>query len=324
MAETAAIILAAGKSTRMNSALPKVLHEVCGQPMLSYVIGACRGAGVDRIVVVVGYGKEQVLAAYDEGDALTWVTQSDQRGTGHAALMCEDALAGFSGAVLVIAGDMPLIRSETVEKLLSEHARTGDGVTLATSIFDDPTGYGRIVRDDAGRLSDIVEHADCTDAQREIKEVNISYYCFNAGRMFETLHRITPDNAKGEYYITDAVRILLEDGHGARAIAAVDPSDAMGINSRADLARVNSIMQRRIQDEWMMQGVTIVDTSSTWIENRCEIGKDTTIHPFSFLGAGSRIGAGCRVGPFASVRGDEPIAAGSTFSPAPTVGIEPS
>lgn len=315
MSEAAAIILAAGKSTRMKSDLPKVLHEVCGRPMLAGVLDACEQAGVTRTVVVVGHGRDAVIAAFADREGITWVEQPEQKGTGHAALVCEPALSGYQGPTLVIAGDMPLIRSCTVEKLLEQHSATGDGVTLATSIFDDPAGYGRIARDDRGRLSEIVEEVDCTLEQRRIKEVNISYYCFDTRCMFEALHQVTPDNAKGEYYITDAVRILLRNGHGAGAVPAVDPCDAMGINSRADLARVNAVMQDRIQQDWMCRGVTIIDTANTWIDAQCEIGADTTIHPFSRICRGSRIGQGCQIGPFALIMEDEPVVSGGVVGP---------
>ena len=315
----AAIILAAGKSTRMKSDLPKVLHEVCGRSMLGHVLAACEQAGVRSPLVVVGHGKERVKGAFADRNGIRWVEQPEQKGTGHAALMCEPELVGFDGAVLVIAGDMPLIRAETLGMILTEHRQSGNGVTLATSVLDDPAGYGRIVRDDRGRLRDIVEDVDCTSEQRAIREVNISYYCFDSRRMLEVLHRIRPDNAKGEHYITDAVRMMIADGHGAGALAAVDPQDAAGINSQADLAWINALMQRRIQHEWMDRGVTIVDAASTWIEVDCDIGADTVIHPFTHIARGSRIGQGCQIGPFACVTEDEPVTPGGVLRHAPSV-----
>lgn len=245
MSSTAAVILAAGKSTRMKSDLPKVLHEVCGVPMLKHVVEACKTAGAERVVVVIGHGKDLVMKAFAKYPRITWVEQVKQKGTGHAVLACESELASFQGRTLVIAGDMPLIRSATLKALLVENESTGDSVTLATSLFDDPSSYGRITRDAAGRLTGIVEHADCTPQQREIKEVNVSYYCFDNVRMFEALRQVTCDNAKGEYYITDAVRILLSGGHGAGATASVDQADATGVNSLKDLKLVNSLMKNR-------------------------------------------------------------------------------
>ena len=245
MRATAAVILAAGKSTRMKSDLPKVLHEVGGVPMLKHVVEACKAVGAERVVVVVGHGKQAVMAAFANDPLLTWVEQVEQKGTGHAVLACEAELGSFQGRTLVIAGDMPLIRPETLTGLLAENGSTGDSVTLATSIFDDPTSYGRITRDAAGHLTGIVEHADCSPEQREIKEVNVSYYCFDNRRMFEALRQVTCDNVKGEYYITDAVRILLSAGHGAGATASVDQADATGVNSPEDLDLVNSLMKNR-------------------------------------------------------------------------------
>jgi bifunctional UDP-N-acetylglucosamine pyrophosphorylase/glucosamine-1-phosphate N-acetyltransferase len=248
MSNVAVVILAAGKSTRMKSSLPKVMHEVCGRPMLAHVLDACRDAGVERLAVVVGFGKDQVVAAFEGRPGCTFVEQADQNGTGHAVLCCREALADFDGRVLVIAADMPLVRGATLRALLEENARTGDAITLATTILDDPTGYGRIVRDKAGNLRGIVEQRECTPEQAEIQEVNISYYCFGDRRqMFEALEQVGDDNAKGEYYMTDAVRILIEGGHGGGAIPAVPREEALGINSQADLAEVSRVMQERIQ-----------------------------------------------------------------------------
>jgi bifunctional UDP-N-acetylglucosamine pyrophosphorylase/glucosamine-1-phosphate N-acetyltransferase len=308
--QAAAIILAAGKSTRMQSALPKVLHEVCGRPMLAFVLDACRKAGVNRLVVVVGHRKDDVISTFAGDDDIEWVEQIEQKGTGHAALMCEPALNGFAGPVLTIAGDMPLIRANTVSAVLAEAARTQHAVTLATSVLGDPDGYGRIVRSAAGALTAIVEHHDCTPEQRAIREVNISYYCFADRRLFDLLRRIEPNNAKGEYYITDTVSIALREGWGAGAIPAVPPEDAMGINSRADVALISRIMQERIQAHWLSHAVSIVDRATTWIESNAEIGPETIIYPFSFIGAGAAVGAGCRVGPHASIGRGERVPAG--------------
>lgn len=299
MASTAAIILAAGKSTRMKSEAPKVLHEICGKPMLWYVVQACRAAGVEKLVIVVGHRKDDVIAAFEGERDISFVEQVEQKGTGHAALVCEDALGDFKGRILVIAGDMPLIRSQTLSALLAENDRTGHAVTLATSILDDPTSYGRIIRDDKGDLVGIVEHNDCTTDQLAIREVNVSYYCYGGGVMFDLLKKVPNDNAKGEYYITDTVRLALDEGLGAGAVAAVPPEDAMGVNSRADLAVVGKMMQQRIQGEILNGGVTLVDPSTTWIETGASIGADAIVYPFTYVCGNAVIGAGSRVGPHA-------------------------
>ena len=253
MKPTAAVILAAGKSTRMKSDLPKVLHEVCGTPMLSHVMDACREVGVERLIVVVGHRRELVMETYVNAADITWVHQAEQNGTGHAVMVCEKALAGFAGHVLVIAGDMPLIHGSTLRELLEEHERTGNGVTLATTVLDDPAGYGRIVRDDDGGLKAIVEHKDCTPEQLAIHEVNPSYYCFDGARLFEALGKLTVNNSQGEYYITETIDVMRRNGAGAGVIAAVPQEDAMGINSQSDLAEVNAVMRRRIQQSGMGQ-----------------------------------------------------------------------
>lgn len=315
MKKSAAVILAAGKSTRMKSDLPKVLHEICGAPMLAFVIDACVEAGVDRVFVVVGYRKDAVVARFAGRRDLAWVEQAEQNGTAHAVLCCEDALREHTGPVLVVAGDMPLVRPATLRRLLEELARSGDAMTLATTILEDPTGYGRIVRDEDNRLVGIVEHHDCGEGQLKIREVNPSYYCFDGRCLFDALHKISPDNRKGEYYITDAIGVLRSQGLGAGAIAAVPPDDAMGINSRMDLAVVGGVMQKRIQQAWMSRGVTLVDPSSTWINAGAEIGEDTVILPFSFVDGGTRIGAGCRIGPFGCVMRGDQVAAGKSIGP---------
>ena len=303
----------------MKSDVPKVLHDVCGRPMLGWIIRACEEAGVGRIIVVVGFGKEQVISAFESHPNCVFVEQVEQKGTGHAVLCCRDALAGFAGRVLVIAGDMPLVRGSTPKALLAENARTGDAVTLGTTILDDPAGYGRIIRDERGRLLKIVEHNDCTVQQREVREVNPSYYCFDCAKMFEALDQVGNDNAKGEYYITDVVRILIDAGHGGGAIPAIPPAEAMGINSRADLAAVCRIMQDRIQTKWMDAGVTIIDPSSTWINSGAEIGRDAVIYPHCYIDSGASIGPECRVGPFACLLDGDVLGAGQSVGPSATI-----
>ncbi len=299
---TAAILLAAGKSTRMITDLPKVLHEVCGRPMLAYVVDACRAAGVERILAVVGYRKDDIIKAFADEPGITWVEQVEQKGTGHAAMVCREALRDFDGNVMVIAGDMPLVRSETLKLLMDTHGAENSAVTLATAVLEDPAGYGRIVRDKYGNLEGIVEQSDCKPEQLDIKEVNPSYYCFDKKLLFEALDQIRPDNVKGELYITDALKILARSGHRAIAITAVAAEDAMGVNSREELAEVGRIMQDRIQRNLMSRGVTIVDPANTWIDVRAEIGQDTVIYPFTYIHGRVIIGRRCNVGPFAYLR----------------------
>ena len=302
MADRMAIILAAGMSTRMNTMLPKVLHEVCGRPMLAYVLDACRHAGVDRIVVVVGYGKEQIIERYREEEGITFVEQVEQRGTGHAVMCCVDQLASFQGQVLILYGDAPLIRSETLKTVLEKHEQERAAATLATSVLKNPHGYGRIIRDAYGNMQGIVEENDCTEQQRAVREVNPGYYCFESRPLLTALDQITPNNVKNEYYLTDALHLIIAQGRKVVAITAVPPEDCMGVNNRKQLSHVSKIMQERIQSRLMDNGVTIVDPPNTWIDVRAEIGQDTVIEPFTYIHGQVKVGRNCRIGPFAYLR----------------------
>jgi len=302
MSEKIAIILAAGISSRMNTKMPKVLHEVCGRPMLAYVIDACRQAGVQQLYIIVGYGKEQVINYFKDDKNITWVEQKEQKGTGHAVLCCKPYLENFTGDTLILCGDGPLIRDETLKTLIEKHQREFSAATLATAILSDPTGYGRIFRDSYGNIQGIIEDADCTPEQKAIKEVNPSYYCFKNKVLFEALNKIKPNNVKNEYYLTDALRLIIEAGYKVVAVTAVAAQDAMGVNSRQQLSEAGKIMQRRIQEKFMKNGVTIVDPPNTWIDARAQIGQDTVIEPFTYIHGRVKIGNNCRVGPFAYVR----------------------
>jgi bifunctional UDP-N-acetylglucosamine pyrophosphorylase/glucosamine-1-phosphate N-acetyltransferase len=312
VAEVAAIVLAAGKSTRMKSDLPKVLHDVCGRPMLHFVLNACRFAGVDRLIAVVGHQSDMVRSAFSGDHDIAWVEQTEQLGTGHAVMCCRDALRDFSGTVLVIAGDMPLIRRETLGELIDARESREDAASIATTILDDPTGYGRIIRDGEGNLSGIVEHRDCNKEQSAINEVNPSYYCFDSGKLFGALDRVRASEGKGEFYLTDVIQILRKDGESVSALVQVPPEDAAGVNSRFDLAVVNRLMQDRIQRSLLDEGVTIVDPDTTWIEADAAVGIDSVVYPFSFIGAGATIGSECRIGPHANVPRDAVIPDGVT------------
>ncbi|UCE48981.1 MAG: NTP transferase domain-containing protein [Phycisphaerales bacterium] len=302
MAETVAIILAAGGSTRMNTKLAKVLHEVCGRPMLAYVLQACRKVGIKKMYVVVGFSAQQVKSQFADADDIVWVQQEQQLGTAHAVMCCREHLKDFAGQTLVLCGDGPLIRSATLRTLMEKHEAGQSAATLATAVLEDPTGYGRIVRDAYGNIQGIVEHLDCTPEQLEIRETNPSNYLFNNQLLFEAIDNIKPDNVKNEYYLTDAISGLISTGHKVEAITAMQPDEAVSINSRAQLSAASKIMQQRIQRKLMDNGVTIVDPDNTWIDARAEIGQDTVIEPFTYIHGEVKIGDGCRVGPFAYLR----------------------
>jgi bifunctional UDP-N-acetylglucosamine pyrophosphorylase/glucosamine-1-phosphate N-acetyltransferase len=246
MTKRVAIILAAGISSRMNTNTPKVLHEVCGRPMLAYVLDACRSASVEKMYVVVGFGAEQVRKEFEEDSDVVWVRQEQQKGTAHAVLCCKEQLNGFEGETLVLCGDGPLIRAETLQELIKKHEAEKAAATLATAILDDPTGYGRVSRGADGNITAIVEHNDCTSEQLKIKEVNPSYYVFDNKMLFEAAAKVKPDNAKKEYYLTDAISIIIAGGHKVAAIAALSPEEAMSVNTKEQLDLINRIMKDRL------------------------------------------------------------------------------
>ncbi len=296
-----AIILAAGKSTRMKSAWPKPLHEVCGRPMLAYVLRACYEAGCDRVIVVVGHGKDEVVGRFGDDDRIQWVEQAEQLGTGHAARMCEPLLAGHDGDVFILTGDGPLIRGQVLQTLRQAHQDDGADASMATAILDDPTGYGRIVRDEAGEFIEIVEQADATAAQRDLHEVFPSYYCVTADALRYALPRLTNANAKGEFYLTDVYAVLRRAGRRVLAVQAVTAEDSMAVNDRAQQAEVDAIMQDRIHRRLRSDGVTIVSSAGVYVEDGAAVGRDTTLFPFSFVGRDASVGRECVVGPFAAV-----------------------
>jgi len=298
---TTAIILAAGKSTRMKSKRPKPLHPICGRPMLRYVLDACYEAGCDRVLVVIGHGKEEILAEFGRDKRITWVEQTEQLGTGHAAKMCEPYLKDFHGDVFILAGDGPLIRGQVLKTLQQAHHQDHAAASMATAMLDDPTGYGRIVRDAEGSFLEIVEQVDCTPQQREIHEVFPSYYCVKAAELLFALARLKNENKKKEYYLTDIYSILRAAGKKVVAVQAVTADDVLAVNSRDQQSQVDAVMQDRIQRKLLESGVTIVSTINTYIEAGVSIGADTVIHPFTYIGRDSQIGGNCVVGPFTQI-----------------------
>ena len=295
-----AIILAAGKATRMKSERVKVLHEICGRPMLSYVLDACREAGVKHLYAVIGHDRQRVIDTYKNDADITWVVQEEQKGTGHAVLVCKEKIAANGGLgaedhVFVLGGDGPLIRGATLKALTDKHLSAKAAVTLATSMLENPTGYGRIMRDSQNNVIGIVEQNDATEEQRKIREVNPTYWMFRTQDLFEALGHVTPNNKKGEYYLTDTLAILKGMGRRLEAVPSVPPEDVLSINTRSELADVARVMQRRIQKRHMDAGVTLVSPENTWIEHGVTIGADAVIEPFCFLGGGVKVAAGERV-----------------------------
>ncbi|HMF37446.1 MAG TPA: NTP transferase domain-containing protein, partial [Isosphaeraceae bacterium] len=297
-----AIILAAGQGKRMRSDKAKVLHEVCGRPMIGYVVDAARGAGARTIIVVIGYAADQVLESLRGEPNILFVTQSEQLGTGHAVKTCREFLADYHGPVLVLVGDEPLLRPEPLADLLARQEHDGAACLLGTAKVHDPMGFGRILRDSAGRFLRIVEERDCASEEKAIREVNPSCYVFQLPLLWDALDQIGSSNSQHEYYLTDAPERLLAMGHKVMALNVLRADDILGVNTRQHLAQATTVMQARIQDQWMTEGVTIVDPHNTYIDGRATIGRDTVIHPFTVISGRVKIGAGCQVGPFTHLR----------------------
>lgn len=295
MSSLVAVILAAGKGTRMRSKLPKVLHKVGGKAMLQHVIDASTAAGADDKVVIIGHGAELVEEMV-AGQAKT-ALQAEQLGTGHAVLQTKEALKDFVGTAMILCGDTPLLDGEELRKFYEAHQASGAAATVMTAIMDNPTGYGRIIRDSAGDVCAIVEQKDATEEQKAVKEINTGIYCIECPLMFEVLETITPNNAQGEYYLTDILDKLYSAGKKVGGVVTADSDMVMGINSRKQLSVAEAVMRNRILDKLMDSGVTIMDPASTFIEASVKIGQDTIIYPYTWLEGNTEIGEDCEIGP---------------------------
>ena len=295
MANLVAVILAAGKGTRMRSKYPKVLHKVGGKPMLQHVIDAATVAGCDDKVVIVGHEAELVEKMVGSQGKIA--LQAEQLGTGHAVMQTAEALKGFTGTALILCGDTPLLEGEELKKFCEAHKASGAAATVLTAVMDDPFGYGRIVRDEKGNVQAIVEQKDATEAQKAIKEINTGIYCMECPLMFDVLATLTNDNAQGEYYLTDVLEKLNQAGQKVGGVVTEDSDMVMGINSRKQLSVAEGVMRQRIFDKLMDNGVTIMDPASTFIEGSVKIGRDTIIYPYTWLEGTTVIGEDCEIGP---------------------------
>ncbi len=291
MRECRALILAAGKGSRMKSAKPKVLHEINGRPMLAFTIEEAKKAGCNTIIVIVGHGKENVMEMFGQGSA-TFVIQEQQLGSAHAVLSAKNLFETYTEDVLILAGDVPLITAQTLSMLIEQHRLEKATVSVLTAVLQKPGSYGRIVRDTDGFLNKIVEHADATDEQRALKEINTGIYCCDAGFLFYALEKVGADNMQGEYYLPDIVSVAVNESRKVSAIKTPDISEINGINNRVDLAEAEKTMNKRTLQKHMLNGVTIIDPDSTYIEDSAEISSDTVIYPNTSIRGRSVIGSG--------------------------------
>ena len=288
------IILAAGMGTRMKSQKPKVLHKVCGKELCKWVIDASKKAGADTVVSVIGHKADMVKEAL--GKSCEFAIQSEQKGTGHAVMQAADFIKDTDGNVVILNGDAPLITAETIKDVIAYHNENKNAVTVITAVLDDATGYGRIVRDANGDVKKIVEQKDASDEEKKINEVNSGMYVFDSAALSYALTKLTPNNAQGEYYLTDTVEILLEAGKKAGAFAIEDNDEIRGINDRIQLYEAEKIMQERIIKFHMRNGVTMHAPESIYIEDGVEIGADTEIDRNVEIFSGTKIGSDCVIG----------------------------
>ena len=294
------IVLAAGQGTRMKSKLYKVLHPVCGKPMVSHVIDQVAKIGAERMITVVGYGAEEVKKELE--GRTEFVLQKEQLGTGHAVLQAKELLGGLEGHTLVVCGDTPLLTAETIQAVIDKHIEEKAKVTVLTAIHEQPEGYGRVIRNDQGYVEKIVEHKDASPEELKVKEINTGTYCFDNKALFYALEKVTNDNAQGEYYLPDVIEILKNEGHRVAAYCTTDISETLGVNDRVALAKAEKIMRNRINEYHMKNGVTIIDPEHTYIEADIEIGQDTVIYPGTMITGKTKIGKDCIIGPNTEIR----------------------
>ncbi len=351
-----AVVLAAGEGARMRSSRPKPLHLLCGRAMLLYVLDSLAECAVGRVVVVVGHGAERVTKKLQDEEpdlALDFVEQHVQRGTGDAASVAltafpDDVAADDLDDVLVLPGDTPLLRPSTVARLVAAHRESDAACTVLTAVLDDPTGYGRVVRGRDGRVARIVEQADASEDEAAIAEINTSIYCFRRSVLAPALRRLSPENAQGEYYLTDVVEVLHDAGYGVTSLVADDPAETSGVNDRVQLAAAEGELRRRTNEGWLCRGVTMVDPGRTYIDATVELAPDVTLFPGTILqgrtvvgeraeigssttlvdcvigpdavldttvGRDAEVGAGARVGPFAVLQPGASVAPGAVTGP---------
>ncbi|MEV0976718.1 bifunctional UDP-N-acetylglucosamine diphosphorylase/glucosamine-1-phosphate N-acetyltransferase GlmU [Streptomyces sp. NPDC049915] len=327
----AVVVLAAGEGTRMKSATPKVLHEICGRSLVGHVLASARQLDPENLVVVVGHAREKVAAHLAEtAPGVRTAVQEQQNGTGHAVRMALQELGGgVEGTVVVVCGDTPLLTGDTLGRLAATHAADGNAVTVLTAEMPDATGYGRIVRDDSGAVTAIVEHKDATETQREIREINSGVFAFDGALLADALKQVRTDNSQGEEYLTDVLGILREAGHRVGASVAGDHREIAGINNRVQLSQARRILNERLLTAAMLGGVTVIDPASTWVDVTVTFEQDVVVHPGTQLTGVTHLAEGAEVGPNsrlhdtrvgAGARVDNTVSDGAEVGPEASVG----
>lgn len=294
-----AVVLAAGQGKRMKSKLYKVLHPVCGKPMVGHVLDTVKATGCERSIVIVGHGADAVRSYL--GDGAEYVLQETQLGTGHAVKQAKDLLASEEGTTIVICGDTPLVTAETLEGMMKLHEQNGAAATVLTAVMEQPAGYGRVIRDEDGGVEHIVEQKDCSPQEDAVKEINTGTYCFDNKKLFAALEQVTNSNNQQEYYLTDVIGIMRGQGEQVLGFQAADPAESIGVNDRLALSEAERLMRERIVRKHMLAGVTVMDPSSTYISADAQIGADTVIYPNTWIKGKTVVGEDCEIGPASEI-----------------------
>jgi bifunctional UDP-N-acetylglucosamine pyrophosphorylase / glucosamine-1-phosphate N-acetyltransferase len=302
MKNVISVVLAAGQSKRIKSGLQKVMHEVAGKPIIKHVIETLEAVPVTHNIVVINKKGTKTKDVLKRHKTVKFVFQNEQLGTGHAVMQAKKNLAAFRGLTLVVCGDTPLITPETLRGLLNKHISHNAEATILTTDMEDPFSYGRIIHNMDGTVQRIVEEKDALPEHKAIKEINTGTYCFNNKCLFEALGKVTNKNRQGEYYLTDVIEILTREGHVIEAYKTPDPDEAIGINTRRQLAQAHHILRYRILNRFMDNGVTIMDADNTFIDSEVKIDIDTVVYPFTFIRGKTVIGKGCQIGPQSEIK----------------------
>jgi bifunctional UDP-N-acetylglucosamine pyrophosphorylase/glucosamine-1-phosphate N-acetyltransferase len=291
------IIMAAGKGTRMKSKLPKVLHRLAGKSMLDFVIDAVQELNPRKIYIIVGYEAETVKSSHDNRVPVTWIEQKEQLGTGHAIMQVVPYLQEYDGDIMILSGDVPLLSAQTMNNLLDTHRQENSATTILTTLLENPFGYGRIIKDENDCITGIVEEKDASTEERTVREINSGTYCFNWQDLSQYISKITPQNAQGEYYLTDVIKLFVDHSLKVKSFITPNIEEVLGVNDRATLARMGKIIREKINDDLMLSGVTIIDPETTYIDAGVQVGLDTIIYPNTIIEGRTTIGSSCLLGP---------------------------